>query len=582
MKRTTSIAVVSLMASACLGFTLGHTSPLDGSVKKLTFLLTNDIHGHLEPSMVKNKSDGGLAYFATLVDQARAQTDEDSALFVLDSGDQFQGTLLSNYDEGRSVFLAMNETGYDAAIPGNHDYDFGPLGWLYDRVVPGQTSNNPREVIEGLSTLAKFPLLSSNTYLKASVKTIRGDSVKLDSQCKPLAASTADALTFAGATRPAFLKPYVIIEKVGVRVALIGIDNHSTASTTTAENVSDLCFRDEVDTYLEIRKELEGKADVFVMLMHNGNAGSSHEANDIAHKINLAYPNGVHLIAAGHTHFIHNDLVDGVRVIQDGAEMKEYGKVSLFYDTEAETVLPDQTVSLAGLPIEDEAITPKASILKIIADLRVKIAPLTEKVVLTAAETIRKDRTNENALGNLLTDALRSATGTDIALMNSGGIRIDLPPGTIHYEKFFEVLPFGNQAVVMKDLKWSTLKKVLTLSAQSCGRIGSLNFSGLRVKYTRTCTPASDMDFKAHLTHVEMLSGEVLFDLDSSVEVPSSRLFNISTIDFLALGGDFADFKEASISESLGIARDVIADELIETKPTIHNQVDGRFLNLKN
>lgn len=569
------------------------------NVVKLSFLLTNDLHGHLEPVKYKDGSMvGGMAYLGNLVDSIRSQPEyqsNQSAFFVLDSGDQFQGTLLSNYNEGSAMFHAMNEVGYDAVVPGNHDYDFGPLGWLYDKVTQGNTSSNPREVIEGLAAIAKFPLLSANTYLKNSIHFKNdGATLPLDSECKLKDAST-NSLDFANAIQPTFLKPFTIIEKAGVKVALIGIDHHSTASTTTIENVSDLCFRDEVDTYLEIRKSLEGKADIFVLMIHNGNSDNNKDASKIVDTINKKHPNGVHLAAAGHTHFVHNDDVDGVKVMQDGAENRQFGRADLFFDLKSKKVQTQATTSKAGITIDHAAcststvnfckqytlpLVPKPSIKSIIDIASKEIAPISKQVLGEAKESIKRNRIMESAMSNILTDALRTAAKTDISFMNTGGIRSDLNKGIVLYENIFEVLPFSNLGVVMNEVPWTVIKKVMLKSVQTCGKYGALMQSGLKVRFARNCNATSDLDLNAKLTRVETLNGTVLLDEKLGIEIKPDTLFSVATLDFLASGGSgYQEFKEASVTSTLGIARELIVSAMAKSQPVMSNQIDGRFQN---
>ena len=563
-----------------------------GGPVKISFLLTNDLHGHLAPKWT---------FLASIADRLRALPEYrtgESALYLLDSGDQFQGTLLSNHDEGKSVFRAMNAIGYDAAVPGNHDYDFGPLGWLYDQVTPGLTSDNPREVIEGLARSANFPMLSANTYLKKSILS-GGHEVSLDDQCRPSKETPVAPLDFDSADRPAFLKPYVILKKAQVRVALIGLDNRSTPSTTTRENVSDLCFRDEAETYLEIRKQLEGKADVFVILIHNGDTDKSKDASEIARRINAVRADGVHLVAAGHTHQVHNTTVAGVQVIQDGANGKLFGRVDLWFDPRSGKVDASRTESAAGIGIDPDVcdlvnagfacsqlkfpIPAHPEIDRIVAEGTSAIAPLAKKRLGQADGKIWVDRIQESPLGDALTDALRIAGGTEIAFMNTGGIRTALQKGEVLYENLFEVLPFQNQAVVIRTLSWKVLKGALQAAVQTCGKYGTLVQSGLRIRYSRNCEAApGDVDPEARLLHVETLSGEVLFDSEQGVEVPEDRNLSATTLDFIASGGSgYSMFSGTRIDSVLGIAREKIAEEWSKNPPRLSPTTDQRFQNLQ-
>jgi 5'-nucleotidase/UDP-sugar diphosphatase len=566
---------------------LGKTTPT-----KVSFFLTNDMHGHVE----------NMALMGGLVKAYRDQPEYkngDSAFLVVDSGDQFQGTLTSNYDEGSTVFKILNEIGYDAIIPGNHDYDFGPKNWQYDRVTPGVTGSNPREVIESLSGMAKFPMLSANTYLKASIK-IAGTQtvVPVDDSCVPTNQTVAGYMDFAHASQPSFLAPFKIINRAGVRIALIGIDHHQTTSITTGENVSDLCFRDEAAAYLDVRKVLQGRADVFVMLMHNGNIlPDTFSASDIAQTINTIMPGAVDLVAAGHTHQVHNNLAGKVHVMQDGANAIQYGRVDLYFDPVTGKVLTDKTNSWAGMSVKPDTcdtvhagfacsqltlpVAPLASIETLVAAASQSVDTIGKQKLGTATAEISKARTGESPLGNIMSDALRKGAQTQVAFMNAGGIRINLKKGDILYENLFEVTPFGNLVVVMDALPWKNLKAILQRTISTNGAFGTLMQSGLKIQYTATDPDTVTQLFKkSELLHVELLDGTVLFDKAQNIEVAQDYTVTAATLDFLALGGDGFDFTGVPVSRKMKIARDVIADEfLAETNLALENKTDGRFVN---
>src|SRR5262249_51182439 len=162
-----------------------------------------------------------------------------------------------------------------AIITGNHDYDFGPRDWLVDQVTSTSTDKNPRGALEHALGLVKMPVIGANTYVAGSLVDTSGQPVSVTSNCVPAGGKTVD---FSKAKRQAFQKPFVVKDMNGVRVALIGIDNIATPTTTTPANVADLCFRDEVEAYVDIRKQLEGKADVFIAVMHDGDTNAQSDA----------------------------------------------------------------------------------------------------------------------------------------------------------------------------------------------------------------------------------------------------------------------------------------------------------------
>jgi 5'-nucleotidase len=394
--------------------------------RHITILGTNDIHGSVESVVDRGDPVGGMAFWAGAVQAIRKgvaqKHGESGGVLVLDAGDQFQGTLLSNFNEGKLVFEAMNAVGYDAAVPGNHDYDFGPVGWLEDQVTDSSQDKNPRGALLKLVGTAKFPLLSANTYYKASLKDLQGNSAKVsDVGCR-----AESALDWSKAERPEFLTPYLIKQVAGVKVALIGLDNPSTSLTTTAANVSDLCFRDEVETYKEIRAALEGQADLFVIIAHNGDAKVEFHATELVKKL-TEKAKLVDVLVAGHTHFVNDLEVNGVPIIQSGANGKSFGRVDLVWDASARKIRSiartggimllhekcfkgterfcsqvGKSVSYDGVQVEKDA-----HVEALIAAAKNEIAPVAGRVLGETDGVIQSHRTQESSMANAMTDTLR-------------------------------------------------------------------------------------------------------------------------------------------------------------------------------
>jgi 2',3'-cyclic-nucleotide 2'-phosphodiesterase (5'-nucleotidase family) len=327
---------------------------------QITILATNDIHGGIEPSLLKDGTkEGGLAAFSGVVKAIKAglkrKYGDRAGVLVLDAGDQFQGTLISNINEGQLVFQSMSQAGYDAAIAGNHDYDFGPKGWLDDQVTPDTIDKDPRGALKVALSYAKFPLISANTFLCNSLYDSLGSNVQVTQKgCDPILqpGQPTPTIDWSRAQSPEFLKPYLVKQVGGVRVAVIGIDNVSTPFTTTAANVSDLCFGREDEAYLRVRKELEDKADVFILLVHDGNATTQHMTDIVKKLISSFSPTRgavVDAVISGHTHFTYNLNVLGVSVIQSGANGKAFGRVDLIYDPGSGRVDSSRTKSYAGV-----------------------------------------------------------------------------------------------------------------------------------------------------------------------------------------------------------------------------------------
>jgi 2',3'-cyclic-nucleotide 2'-phosphodiesterase (5'-nucleotidase family) len=459
-------------------------------------------------------------------------------------------------------------------------------------------------VIEKLAKKARFPMVSANTYLKASLKTVTGDRVSVASQgCQPLA-TPSTPIDWSVAQQPQFLKPYTIVKKAGVRIALIGIDNSGTAQITTQANVSDLCFADEVETYKRVRESIKDQADVFVLMIHQGDAKVPGELTKIVNKLTSGSTPLVDAVISGHTHFTtQSRFKGGIFAIQSGAEGEAFGRIDLYFNSETKKIEHQKSMSIAGAELFHEAcdshayfckidtsgdlkyetikVTISSAIDTLVANVRKEISGLADTILTTSDGDLKKSRTDENALGNALSDTMRSLTKTDFAFINSGGIRTEITGTSVTYEKLFDVLPMNNHGVIMKSVQWSTLKKLLSLSIQSCGVRGALNISGMKITFKRNCKTALNQEDKnAELVSVTKSDGTVLFKNDGT-EIDPETAFSVTTIDFLANGGSgYAAFSEAKIDQDFGILREKMVDYLKANHTPWTSKIDNRYLEL--
>lgn len=583
----------------------------------ISVLGTNDIHGGIEAGVARDGSPmGGLSFWSGVMSSIRqgvvARYGADRAgVLVVDAGDQFQGTLLSNFSEGMLMFGAMNamaaldkggavvEAGYDAIIPGNHDYDFGPQGWLDDQVTEATQDKNPRGALERAARAASFPLLSANTYLLDSLVDRKGKPVRAENSGCKISAGVG-AIDWAQARSPGFLKPYVIKVVAGVRVALIGIDSSSTPTTTTLANVSDLCFADEVSTYKRVRKEIGRNADLFVAIIHSGNTDSSSEVSKFVEKVGGT--GAIDAVISGHTHWVTNTRVKGVPIVQSGSGGLKFGRVDLIYNVSTRKVDSQRTRSFGGIELvhgrcapsaqefcadtgghvayEGVPVVPNARIAALLESGRADIAQVAGQKLGLATALVRVDRTDESPLANALTDALRVIAGTEISFMNTGGIRAPVQPGDFTYEALFKVVPFNNHGLVIGPMGADKVVALLERSIKTCGAFGALMQSGLRVEFTRDCrNPKGQTDPSAALVSVRTLGGETIFDAASGgLQVASGRVFQVVTLDFLAAGGSgFGGFKGVPVIADIGIVREAMAHYYSSHPVILTDQVDGRW-----
>lgn len=579
------------------------------SERQITIMATNDLHGSME-------NLGMYSGHVKAVQKGLAlQFGDRAATLLLDGGDQFQGTLTSNYDEGASIFRALNQIGYDAVVPGNHDYDFGPEGWLEDRVSDRTADKNPRGAFQKLISSAKFSVLSANVYYKNSFFDYSGKPITVDG----VGCNTTGDVDWSKVIRAEFVQPYKIFERAGVRIAVIGLDHDRTPTTTTEVNVSDLCFDDEARTYQRVVNEIKDQADLFVIVMHNGDVPDysgnkkgpleykSEEGSKIVKRIQeLGVP--LHAVVAGHTHQDNRRWIEGVPFIQSHSDGTAFGRIDLIYDTDKKSLVRAKTKMYSSLPvkmkkcpkfkpefcteegpmgatpsvlIEGQPLIEDTSVTAIAQQAVANVAHIAAVEVAQSTKGMDRHRHKESPLVDWLTDALRFATETDIAFMNTGGIRANLGKGKITYEDLFQVLPFNNRAVTMQPMNGDALERLLAHSIQTCGKFGALMQSGLKVEFTKDCSKG-DLDPNAKLTRVTTLGGKVLLDVAAGVtHIDPALTFKISTLDFLISGkSEFGNFTDPTVSAQMtddGIAREVIIDYLKSHPSDLSIYPDGRW-----
>lgn len=574
---------------------------LGSGERLLTILGTNDIHGSMEASPGDgNKPVGGMTYWSGVVQAIRAGAiasyGDNAGVLLLDAGDQFQGTLVSNFNEGKAMMSIMSLIGYDAIVPGNHDYDFGPLGWQ-DDVVLETTESALRDNVGALKAAlqeAQFPVLSANTYLRASLKAAgSGEPVEVESEnCRP--ETEGLNIDWAAALRPSFVKPYAIIAKAGLKVAVIAVDNEDTAKTSMPPNLVDFCFRDFVESYREVRAALQGQADVFVMLAHEG------DLDDMGFKEKIRRllqddPDAVDAVVSGHSHRPMNYQVDGVPVIQSAANGTKFGRIDLVFDVASGRVNKAKTrlfggaelahhkcASVAaatcrmvdGVPQYDgHPVVPMPAVKERVEAARHAVQEIASRVVGSADGEVTRSRKSDSPLANGMTDTLRLATGADVTFINSATLRTTMPKGELTYDHLFQVLPFANRTIRLKPLSTTQIVKLAQRTVSESGEYGVLNQSGLKITYMGSGS-------NAKVLRVQTAAGELIYDRDNGGN-QTNRSFTVVTLSYLTdpLSG-VSGLNDVPRDADLGVFREIVANHLFASPRAFSTSLDDRLVKL--
>jgi 2',3'-cyclic-nucleotide 2'-phosphodiesterase/3'-nucleotidase/5'-nucleotidase len=377
----------------------GGSSPAPAQVTgpRIRIIATNDFHGALEPKPdVNGVLRGGAAYVAAVVDKARAECAAPCQSILLDAGDLFQGTPISNLSYGRPVIDYYNRMGYSASALGNHEFDWGT------------------DTLRARMRDAKFAIMGANVKFRdgSDVPWIRDDT---------------------------------IVTRGNTKIGIIGITTPETATATLPANVKAFRFDDPATVIDEHAKSLRARgADLIVVITHEGGfcnmkdgaESCTGEVFDVASKLTEK----IDVIISGHTHSLLNTHVNGIPIVQArssgnavdvvdiplGADGKPSGPAS----TEVRSVV---TSSLTAYPPVDSIVSRAA----------LRIAPIVNRRVAAIRVALNRDG-SQYALGNLIADAQRWAGKGDVAIMNNQGIRANLRAGEITYGSLFEIQPFAN------------------------------------------------------------------------------------------------------------------------------------------
>ena len=475
-----------------------------------TILTVNDFHGAL---IQENKNPGAIRLAHYLKDEYVLNPD---GTLIVGAGDMFQGTIDSDLLKGEPVVSIMNNVGFDAMAVGNHEFDWG------------------RETLRERAQQASFPFLAANMIEKGTNKV------------------------------PSFIKPYLIVEKKGVKIAIIGIATPETAYKAHPQFVSDYRFLDPAKTVHSLMPELKRQgAEVVVVLSHLGCELDAQtntirgEAALLANRIS-----GAAVIITGHSHAKLAGAVNGIPIIQAGYNGRAVGKVNLVYSRENKKVISAVT-NVAEIPLE--GLAGDLAVSRIIQEAQSQTAAIKQQVIGEAKTRLSHGRYELSLLGQWTTDNMREASKADIAFQNGGGIRTGELFGAITKASLYQLFPFDNQVVVV-EMTGSEIVKTLEYGIDN-KKIGMLQFSGLRVTY----------DYSRPLN-----KRVVQAVLSTGKKLEKSQYYKVAVNDFMAAGGDgFTMFSAARNIKNTHLSIRQIVEQAVNRTMPVSVEADNR-LQMRN
>ena len=427
-----SMAIGAPAASACW---LGDKSDV-------TILYTNDVHTYIDKQSPK------LTY-AAIADLKQSYQNAGKDVLLVDAGDHVQGTAYGSMDEGASIIKLMNAAGYDVATPGNHEFDYG-----MDRA-------------KAIMKEADFPYLSCNWVdLRTGLRVL--PSVK-------------------------------VFVRGGRRIAFVGVTTPETFTKSTPAYFMDKAQRkyiydiqggdDGKKLYDAVQKAIDKAkllADVVIGLGHLGvDPSSSPWTSEEV----IAHTSGFDAFIDGHSHTVmeNKQVKDAsgkaVTLTQTGSYFANVGEMTIAADGTITTkLIPTHEGMDAGIA------AMQTSWVNTVDDmLGEKIAVGDSDFYVTDPATgKRRIRSGETNLGDFVADGIYTYFNEveklhcDLAIMNGGGIRTDVPAGDWTFKTCKQVSPFGNVACLM-SVTGKQIQDALEFAARFAGEGGKENGGFLQV-----------------------------------------------------------------------------------------------------
>lgn len=516
---------------------------------RLDIMFSNDVHGGIDraaatfinPEFPPMLGGGGAA--ASVIKSVRAKSDgKKRANLLLDQGDFFQGHPIGTVTKGKAVIEYMNDIGYDALSLGNHDYDMGEVQ------------------LEEALKLAKFPVLSSNIIDKRNNKP------------------------------PYYLQPYIILEKLGLRIALIGLTTTDTEKMSFPDNIKNVDFTDEKEAmqkYVDIVRNQENVDLVIVMghmglpyepeatynsrydskgntLLESRYASWGYDSQELIHEVS-----GVDLLIGGHMHkgFAQPwiDPVTHAMAIQGYAYGSNIGLLTLKIDPQTKTITGYETPALREgmlLTLFEDEFVPDAQIgSKIAAQQAIAEKGMDEVVGYAAGYLSRINVDAQSLIGNTVVDAMRSEVKADFAFINLGGVRADIKSGPVTYRSVFDVMPFDNQLVSF-TCTGEFLRRIIETRIE--GSRHGVIVSGCKVVYSKK---RKNFD---RVTSLEI--GGLPYD--------PKKIYTVATTDFLLQGNAgltlLTQVPEENVTNTQTNLRDAIVNYFKNHSP-VKTKIDDRW-----
>lgn len=493
----------------------------------IIILHTNDVHCGI---MNKIGYDGLMLYKNELKKKYKY-------VLTVDVGDHIQGGTIGLISKGEDIITIMNEIGYDVAILGNHEFDYG---------------------VEQL------------------------DKCKSKLNCGYICANYC----LAKDKKPIY-DPYKIIEVGDKKIAFIGVATPQTISKSFLHEILDetndnkikydfLTDNNGKELYNTIQNyitEVKAKgANYVIILAHLGNEGDAQY--EYTSDGFLAHIEGVDAMLDGHTHRVYNQTSKDkngkdIPLCQTGTKLANIGVLKIAADGKITSELiskvpePEDKANAMSVKRNDIDRWVDKDIYEFLSGIEALHEEELNKVIgkvdfdmminADSSGDSKKQisRSEEVSLGDLVADAIRAAGKGEIGLINAGSIRADLFEGDITYGEVLNVLPFSTD-IIVKEIPGKNILDALELGVMHLPGKSSifLQVSGISFKVDDTFNSSVEVDSNGMFLGVK--GKRRVYDVKVGNEaLNETKKYRISFDNYIAGGGDgFTMFQEFEEIES--------------------------------
>ena len=530
--------LLALLLSLCLLLgccaALAEEPAAPALTKNLVILFTSDVHCGI---------DQGWGYAGLYA--VKESLSADNYVMLVDDGDAIQGEPVGTMTTGEAVIDIMNAVGYDLAIPGNHEFDYG-----MDRFL-------------ALAEKANFPYLSCNFNKEGEL----------------------------------IFKPYEIKEFDGVKIAFVGVTTPMTLRSSTPKYFMNdqgefiygfLSDENGEALYAAVQKAVDDAraegANYVVVMAHMGNEA---ECSPWMYSDVIANTTGIDAWLDGHSHDTEQVVMknkDGADVVRSGCGTKlaNIGVLTIGKDGSIASQLFSWNASVAAPKLlglknaGSEAVSAASDALneklqEVVAKTAVDLYIYDPVAKTEDGKSVRIIRNAETNLGDLCADAYRDQGGnTDIAFVNGGGIRVQLNAGDLTLNNILSVHPFGNSLTVI-EVTGQQVLDALEWSVHSLpGEFGGFDHvSGITFEYDATIeSPVIQDESKMFAGIDDTKERRVRNVLVGGEPLDPEKTYTLASHDYQLLnkGDGYTMFEGCKVlQESVKLDNQVLIDYITQT-----------------